>query len=159
MVVLLSLPTIASATNLAYRRGHDPRELLVVEGTSFNARDLPALLEQASMQRLGALEIIPITVDGSVGPVVRWYLRGFRHQTWLAGAPGPEVTTEAVITPWKPYAPDLGAAYFGAEFIVRTTWQPGDMARADWANWLLFRKTPDRPQSERVVLWLRYQGD
>jgi uncharacterized protein (TIGR03663 family) len=159
LLTLLLLVTISSAINLAYRRGNDPRELLVVEATSPNLRDLPPLLEQVSMRRLGALEIIPITVDGSVGPAVRWYLRDFRHQTWLAGAPGPGVTTEAVITPWKPYAPDLGAAYFGQDFVVRTTWQPRNLAWADWANWLVFRKSADRPQADRVVLWLRRQED
>ena len=121
--------------------------------------NLPALLEQASMQRLGATEIIPITADESVGPVVRWYLRDFRYQTWLPTAPGPEVTTEAVVTPQKPYVPDLGAAYFGQDFAVRTTWQPHNMTWADWAKWLIYRTPPDRPQQDRVVLWLKRQED
>ena len=159
LLTLLSLMTISFATNLAYRRAHDPRELLVVEGTSPAVRYLPALLEQASMQRLGAVEIIPITADRAVGPVVRWYLRDFRHQTWLSDAIGSEVTTEAVVAPWKPYAPQLGAAYFGQDFAVRTTWQSRDLTGADLADWLLFRKSPDRPQEERVVLWLRRQED
>jgi len=159
LLLLLGLVTIASAVNLAYRRSDDPRELLVVEGTSPNLRDLPALLEQVSMQRLSATEIIPITVDESVGPAVRWYLRDFRYQTWLSTSPGPEVTTEAVVTPWKPYAPDLGAAYFGEDFVARTTWRPQNFTWADWANWLLFRKSPDRLQQDRVVLWLRQQED
>ncbi len=159
LLVLLSLVTISSATNLTYHHGHDPRELLVVEGTSLNVRDLPAVLEQVSMQRLGATEIIPLTADQSVGPVVRWYLRDFRHQTWLSTAPGPGVATEAVVTPWRAYAPELGATYFGEDFVVRTTWQPRNLAWADWANWLIFRKSSDRPQEERVVLWLKHQGD
>ena len=159
LLVLLLLVTISSATNLTYQRGNDPRELLVVEGTSPNVRDLPALLEQASMQRLGATEIIPITADQSVGPVVRWYLRDFRHQTWLSIASGPEVATEAVVTPWRAYAPELGATYFGEDFVVRTTWQPRNLAWADWANWLIFRKSSDRLQEERVVLWLKQWGD
>ena len=159
VLLLLSLSTVSAAANLAYRHAHDPRELLVIEGTSPNARDLPAVLEQASMQRLGAVEIIPITVDESAGPVVRWYLRDFKYQTWLPAAPGPETATEAVITPWKPYLPDLGAAYFGQDFAVRTTWQPRNFAWADWADWLLFRDSSEQPQQERVVLWLRDQGD
>ena len=159
LLLLLGLVTISSAVNLAYRRSDDPRELLVVEGTSPNLRDLTALLEQVSMQRLSATEIIPITVDESVGPAVRWYLRDFRYQTWLSTSPGPEVTTEAVVTPWKPYAPDLGAPYFGEDFVARTTWQPQNLTWADWANWLLFRKSPDRLQQDRVVLWLRQQED
>jgi uncharacterized protein (TIGR03663 family) len=159
LAILLSLVMVSSATNLAYLRSHDPRELLVVEGTSPNVRDLPALLEGASMQRLGAVEVIPITLDASVGPVVRWYLRDFRQQTWLSTAPGPDVTTEAVVVPQKLYTPDLGAAYFGTDFAVRTTWQPQNMTWVDWANWLLFRKSPDRLQEERVVLWLSQQGE
>ena len=159
LLILLSLVTISFATRLAYRRAHDPHELLVVEGTSSNVRDLPVLLERASMQRLGATEIIPITADWSVGSVVRWYVRDFRHQTWLSTAAGPEVTTEAVVMPWKPYAPELGAPYFGQDFVVRTTWWPHNLDGADWANWLLFRKSSDRPQQDRVVLWLRRQGD
>jgi hypothetical protein len=158
-LTLLSLITVSFATNLAYGRAHDPRELLVVEGTSPNVRCLPALLEQASMQRLGATEIIPITADRAVGPVVRWYLRGFRHQTWLSNGAGPEVTTEAVVTPWKPYEPELGAAYFGEDLAVRTTWHPRNLTWPDWADWLLFRRSPDRPQRERVVLWLRQRED
>jgi uncharacterized protein (TIGR03663 family) len=159
LLTLLSLVTASFATNLAYRRAHDPRELLVIEGTSPAVRYLPALLEQASMQRLGATEIIPITADRAVGPVVRWYVRDFRHQTWLSNGTGSEVTTEAVVTPWKPYAPQLGAAYFGQDFVVRTTWQPRNLTGAAWADWLLFRKSPDRPQEDRVVLWLRHQED
>ena len=69
------------------------------------------------------------------------------------------VTTEAVITPWKPDAPDLGAAYFGEDFLVRTTWRPHNFTWADWANWLVFRKSPDRPQADRIVLWLKHQED
>jgi len=159
LLILLSAITISFATNLAYHRAFDPRELLVVEGTSPAVRYLPALVEQASMQRLGAIEIIPITADRAVGPVVRWYLRDFRHQTWLSSATGPEVTTEAVVTPWKPYAPELGAAYFGQDFVVRTTWQPRDLSPPDWANWLIYRHSPDRPLEERVVLWLRRHED
>jgi uncharacterized protein (TIGR03663 family) len=159
LLALLSAVTVSFSTNLAYRRAHDPRELLVVEGTSPAVRDLPALLEQASMQRLGATEIIPITVDEDVGPVVRWYLRDFRHQTWLPNADGPGVMTEAVVTPWKPYEPELGAAYFGGDFVVRTTWQPRDLSGPDRAGWFLYRRSPDRPQEERVVLWLRWQED
>jgi uncharacterized protein (TIGR03663 family) len=158
LLILLSLVTISFGDNLAYHRSDDPRELLVVEGTSPNVRDLPALLAKTSMQRLGATEVIPITADEAVGPVVRWYLRDLRNQTWLDSAPGPEVTTEAVVTPWKPYAPELGADYFGEDFVVRTTWQLRTLTRDDWANWLLFRKSPDRPQQERVVLWLKRQG-
>ena len=159
LLILLSLVTVSFATRLAYHRAHDPHELLVVEGTSANVRDLQVLLERASIQRLGATEIIPITADWSVGSVVRWYVRDFRHQTWLSTAAGPEVTTEAVVMPWKPYAPELGAPYFGQDFVVRTTWWPHNLDGADWANWLLFRKSSDRPQQDRVVLWLRRQGD
>jgi uncharacterized protein (TIGR03663 family) len=154
-LALLILITASASFKLAYRRAHDPRELPVVEGTSPNVRDLPAVLERASMQRLGATEVIPITIDEAVGPVVRWYLRNFRHQAWRAGDLGPEVTTEAAVTPWKPYPPALGAAYFGKDFAVATSWQPGNMTWVDWANWLLYRRSPDRPQEERVVLWLR----
>lgn len=159
LLTLLALVMVSFASNLAYHRGHNPRELLVVEGTSPNVRDLPALLEQVSMQRLGASEVIPITADRAVGPVVRWYLRDFRHQTWIATAVGSEVATEAVITPWKPYSPELGASYFGGDFVVRTTWRPRNLTTADWVNWLLFRRSPDRPQKDRVVLWLRSQED
>jgi uncharacterized protein (TIGR03663 family) len=159
LLTLLSLVTISFATNLAYRRAHDPRELLVVEGTSPAVRYLPALLEQVSMQRLGAIEIIPITADRAVGSVVRWYLRDFRHQTWLSNVTASEVTTEAVVAPWKPYVPQLGAAYFGHDFAVRTAWQPRNLTGPDWADWLLFRKSPDRLQEDRVVLWLRYRED
>ncbi len=159
LLVLLMLITLSFSINLAYHRGHDPRELLAAESTSLNVRDLPAVLQRTSMQRLGAVEVIPITTDQAVGPVVRWYLRDFRSQTWLDTLPGPQVTTEAVITPWKPYAPELGAAYFGEDFVVRTTWQPRNLTWADWANWWLFRKSPDRPQQERVVLWLKWQGE
>jgi uncharacterized protein (TIGR03663 family) len=159
LLVLLLLVTVSFGVNLAYHHGDDPREWLAGEVTSANVRHLPALLAKASMQRLGATEVIPITADEAVGPVVRWYLRDFRNQTWLDVAPGPEVTTEAVVTPWKPYAPELGAAYYGEDFVVRATWQPRSLTGADWANWLLFRKSPDRPHQERVVLWLRQKTE
>lgn len=159
LLSLLMLITLSTSFGLAYRRANDPREPLVVEGTSLNVRDLPVVLEQASMQRLGATEIIPITVDEAVGPVVRWYLRHFRHQTWRSGDLGARVTTQAVITPLKPYAPALGAAYFGEDFAVGRAWQPRNMSWADWANWLLYRKSPARPQEERVVLWLKAETE
>ncbi len=159
LLLLLSLVGISFGIKLAYHRGHDSRELLVVEGTSPNVRDLPTVVEQTSMQRLGAVEIMPLTVEESVGPVVRWYLRDFHHQTWLSTATGPQVTTEAVVTPLRAYTPQLGASYFGEDFIVRQTWRPRNFAWADWAGWLLFRTSADRPQQDGVVLWLKYQED
>jgi len=155
LLTVLSLVAVSFAVGLAYHRAYDPHELLVVEGTSLNMRDLPAVLEQASQQRLGALEIIPTAAEDAAGPVVRWYLRDFRHQTWLPTA-GPQVQTDAIITPWKPHKPVLGASYFGEDFVVRTTWQPQDLALADWINWLLFRKSGSL-ERERVVLWLKVE--
>ncbi|MFZ5916605.1 MAG: glycosyltransferase family 39 protein [Chloroflexota bacterium] len=157
VLLLLGLVTLSCAMNLAYHRSHDPRELLVVEATSPNVRDLAAVLEQTSMQRLGATEIIPITVEETVGPVVRWYLRSFRYQTWLSQPVYTAVTSEAVILPWKSWTPELGAAYFGGDFVVRTTWQPQNLAWADWVNWLIYRTSPDQLHRENVVLWLKQQ--
>jgi hypothetical protein len=166
----LSLVTIAATWGVSQNRPSDPREPLVLAPTATEIRLLKDNLSRLSNERLGGDYAIDVTVL-SDDPTLMWALRDFR-QTNFTNAPETPLLSSAIVAPQVLGAPQVGEGYVGQSFPVRRRWQTDRLA-CQWylaqleteqvrqldcsalAQWLVFRRSPDKPVEERVVLWLR----
>jgi uncharacterized protein (TIGR03663 family) len=153
LVGVLALYSIGMGWGLAQLRPSDPREPWVTQPTSAQVRLLVTALEDASGQRTGMIHEIPVTVQTMGDDVLPWYLRDFENATYTDKL-GAEVTTPAVITPDSDQLPELGGAYRGTAFVLRTRRVPEDPNGVDWARWLTIRTGPLVEPAARAVLWI-----
>jgi hypothetical protein len=139
----------ASFSNVA-----DPRELLNLQPTPLDVRDLVTELETLSETRVNDTHALPVTVETQAGPVVAWYLRDFGKQTTvdsLANQPAPP-DTQAAVTLAAQDLP-IGETFSGQSFPLHTYWQPWGLDGRQWLRWFLFSEA-DQPVVDReAVLW------
>lgn len=154
LIGLLTLYTLGTGWGLAQLRPNDPREPWVQQPTSDQVRMLIRVLEEASRQRVGIANELPVTVQQTSDDVLAWYLRDFIHVTFTDQL-GAQVTTPAVITLESEQAPALGGAYTGTDFVLRTRLVPERPNETDWIRWLAIRSGMLAQPDVRVVLWIQ----
>lgn len=170
ITLALLIFTIATTWGVSQNHPADPRELLVLEPTARDVRLLKESLTRISAARRDGAHGIDLTVF-SDDPVLSWELREFIEAQFADAAEGPAATS-AVVGPKTSLNPPLGEGYVGQSFPLRRRWGPDSLA-CRWNDvqigfdqvrqldcsalikWLIFRRSPDNPIEERVVLWLR----
>lgn len=156
LAMLLALSSFSAGQRLAYDIRTLPYEPAATNPTtSANLRDALKTLSDASGHRTGDVQALDVTVEETGGPILRWYLRGFGNAHFVADV-GSSPASQALITADKP---DLGSseAYAGQSFTLR---EAGDVQKSnavELVRWLLFRKSAQPPQQEKLVLWLKQQ--
>lgn len=154
LIGLLTLYTLGTGWGLAQLRPNDPREPWVQQPTSEQVRMLVSVLEEASRQRVGIANELPVTVQQTGDDVLAWYLRDFVNVTFTEQL-GAQVTTPAVITVESEQPPALGGAYAGTDFVLRTRLLPERPNETDWIRWLVIRSGMLAQPDVRVVLWVQ----
>jgi len=117
-------------------------------------------LAEESVMRVGDKRLLDITLVGSTGSALQWQLRNYENLE-RAGSIAQAPATRAVITPVPAENdPELGLeeAYIGQDFAVNQVWSPVGMSIKDLVEWLIYREVDLRPDSNKVVLWLRAGG-
>jgi uncharacterized protein (TIGR03663 family) len=154
LIGLLTLYTLGTGWGLAQLRPNDPREPWVQQPTSEQVRMLVSVLEEASRQRVGMANELPVTVPQTGDDILAWYLRDFVNVTFTEQL-GAQVTTPAVITVESEQPPTLGGAYAGTDFVLRTRLLPERPNETDWIRWLVIRSGMLAQPDVRVVLWVQ----
>jgi hypothetical protein len=157
LVVLLSLVllTVSISCSLNYRRGSDPREIMVVSPTSCGLFDLVETVEMVS-SRKGDPRAVAMTVHQGAGPALAWYLRDFDDVKFVAQL-SPSVDTPLVIAPAGEQEPTLGAQYSGQDFALASSWKLQGLAGSDLLEWLLYRRVRTPAQTDNLVLWVKQE--
>ena len=153
-VVVLALFGFRTMWGASFSNVADPRELLNLQPTPLDVRDLVTELETLSETRVNDTHALPVTVETQTGPVVAWYLRDFGKQTTvdsLANQPAPP-DTQAAVTLAAQDLP-IGETFSGQSFPLHTYWQPWGLDGRQWLRWFLFSEA-DQPVVDReAVLW------
>jgi len=168
----LFLFTISTAWGVSQNRPADPREPLVLEPTATEVRLLRDTLSRVSSERQGDAHAIDLTLLTD-DLALQWALRDFRQAHVAALSETPSLTS-AVIAPQALGTPPLAGTYVGQSFPVRRRWETDGLA-CSWnpvqigfdqarqldcsslVDWLVFRRSRERPAEDRVVLWLRHE--
>lgn len=154
LIGLLTLYTLGMGWGLAQLRPNDPREPWVQQPTSDQVRMLMSVLEEASKQRMGIANELPVAVQQTGDDVLAWYLRDFVNVIFTDRL-GAQVTTPAVIALESEQPPALGGAYAGTDFVLRTRLVPERPNETDWIRWLATRTGMLAQPDIRVVLWIQ----
>jgi hypothetical protein len=123
---------------------------------------LTETLAGESSIRVGDETLLDISLVGAT-PALQWQLRNYRYQTQAGsiseavaevGAEAPTAT--AIITP-TPAGQELAVseAYIGQDFVIDAIWSPVGLSPKNLINWLIFREINERPEGNKVILWLR----
>ena len=155
LLVLTSL-TVGISCNLNYRRGSDPREIMLASPTSRNLFDLLQTLEFVSSRQSGDPRTIAVTIHQGAGPALAWYLRGFENVEFVAQL-SPSIDTPIVIAPAEEQEPTLGAQYSGQDFVLTSSWKPQGLSGPSLLEWLFYRRAPTLVQTDHLVLWVKQE--
>ncbi len=118
---------------------------------------LTQTLASESSRRVGDTTLLDITLVKAT-PALQWQLRDYRYQTRVNSMLG--VPPASVIVTPTPTEQEFSMddAYIGQDFAVNAIWSPVGMQSKELINWLIYRQTSRRPQSDKVVLWLRWDA-
>lgn len=154
-VLLLSVGlTVHSAWQLNFLR-HDPlRELLLIEPTSSDVREMVGVVETTSQDRVGDTVSIPITVDGRLAPIVPWYLRDFTNATVVEEIRQPP-GTPIVIMPATDEMPPIGDQYVGQGFRLSSGWRPMGLSGSQLTRWYFYREGEVVPTTDLILFVAR----
>jgi uncharacterized protein (TIGR03663 family) len=118
-------------------------------------------LSSESSVRAGDRSLLDITLTGPSRPILEWQLRDYSQLTQASTVSNPPTAT-AIITPTPAAGTEanfsLGEDYVGQDFAIDAVWSPVGMGAKELLNWLIFRELDERPDSSKVVLWLRLTG-
>ncbi len=113
-------------------------------------------LASESMIRVGDKTLLDVALVGT-SPALQWQLRDYDNQTRVNSInEAPSVA--AIITPTPAEEQEIrvgDGAYIGQDFAVNAVWSPVGLQPKELIQWLIYRETGQRPDSDRVVLWLR----
>jgi uncharacterized protein (TIGR03663 family) len=156
LLLTLTFLTVSISCNLNYRRGSDPREIIVDSPTSHGLFDLLKTLEVVSSRKSGDPRTIAVTVHQGAGPALAWYLRDFDNVEFVAQL-SPSVDTPVVIAPAEEQEPTLGAQYSGQDFVLASSWKPQGLSGPALMRWLFYRRAPTPVQTDNVILWVKQE--
>jgi hypothetical protein len=195
VTVLLLAANLSSLVQLNHINEVTLPDGLFAQETHPDVRRMRMNVATLSAQRIGDPGEIPIQVQkgASIDPVLGWYLRDMRRLDWVLA---PDIEADAAYAPLAITASveDGGSiqaaatdSYLGAEYAVRTAWQPSTLyalpvvvpepgeqtgagdrlqvtADAYWVQriqptlrWLLFREAKAVTSPESVILWVPSQ--
>ncbi len=166
----LLLYTVAATWGVNQNRPADPREPLVLEPTAPEVQLLRDSLAHFSRQHTGDAHAIDLTILID-DPALTWVLRDF-HQAQFAETIGTSTLASAIVASQTQGKPLLGENYIGQDFPLRRRWNTDglacrwnltqygfDQARqldcSSLVQWFVYRRSPDRPSEEQVVLWVQ----
>jgi uncharacterized protein (TIGR03663 family) len=161
-VVALGLFGLKATWGLGFAHAGDReaefvRELMVMQATTQDVRDMVAELEALSRAETGDAHTMPITTDEMAGPVVGWYLREFKSQTVVDGLTDRPDTMAAVTLTM--HEPAIGETFRGQSFPLRARWLPWGRWGQELVRWLLLGGSRSDPPvvDQEVVLWVAGQ--
>ena len=155
LLLVLTALTVSTSCYLNYRRGSDPREIMVTSPTSRDLFDLVETVEMVS-SREGDPRAIAMTVHQGAGPALAWYLRDFDNVEFVAQL-SPSIDTPVVIAPAEEQEPTLGAQYSGQDFALVSSWKLRGLSGSDLMEWLFYRQAPTPVQTDNLVLWVKQE--
>ncbi len=122
------------------------------EAVDVDAAKLVSVLEQASAERVGDAQQMPVVVavGPELTPFLLWELRGFQQVSAVAALPK-QFDGSAVIT-----GPEVKMlpGYFGGKFILTRNVLPSG-PNLVWIRWLLYRLQECATPGQQVILWLQ----
>lgn len=104
--------------------------------TSLQAKDLVSDLEWLSEWREIDRHILPVIADENLGPVLKWYLRGFKNVRWISH-PEASAIGEALLT--SADAPAPAGAWIDQKYRLQMEWRPQSLGGNSLWKWLIFR--------------------
>lgn len=111
-------------------------ELIEVDQTSLQTRDLVDDLEWLSVWRVGDPHLVPIVADQGLSPVVHWYLRDFKNVTWVRQ---PQINPDGEAYVTTAQDPPPPGVWISQQYRLEMDWQPRDLTGENLWKWLLFR--------------------
>jgi hypothetical protein len=156
VVVTLGLFAFKSAWGLNFAHAADSRELMIVQTTAPDVRQLVKQLETLSVNKAGDRHTLSLTVDDATGPVIAWYLREFQHVTAVDGLSAPPDTIAAVTLALQ--GPPIGETFRGRGFPLQTRWSPWGLSGQSLIRWLLFTEGSLPIVDQEAVLWVASQS-
>jgi len=154
LLVFLSLSQFGSGWNLSLERADNPAEPMIVEATSPDIRHLPETIANISNERLRARDAIAVTYAPKLGPLVGWYLRGFRDVRVSSQYTETELTP-VVIAPFSHEPPPLGPDYIGQRFHLRRLWVDPGLSGSERMRWLFYRNVTDGYVDVDAILYVQ----
>ncbi len=151
-VVVLTLVGFNAMWRVNSAHATDARELMIMQSTAPDVRQLVDHLEALSLDKAGDAHTLSFTVDAATGPVVAWYLREFKQQSVVEGLSAPPETIAAVTLA----AQDLpiGQVFRGKGYPLSTHWLPWGLRGQGLVRWLLFNEGDLPVVDQEVVLWV-----
>ncbi len=149
-VLLLGAYTIAMMTAAGGLRQPLTQDLWQPEPGIASADLLLQTANQVSDLNKGAVDALPIVVDGIDSPALLWVLRSWNVQVVsdLSATSSPPI----VIT-LKDAKVDLAQGYRGEGFSWHTASNWRSNAASDWLRWFVYHKLP--VQRDTIVFWVR----
>jgi hypothetical protein len=149
--------SLLATISLGWRLNYGPLMHLAYQPLSATppSTELVALTEtltNESLQQVDSKNLLDVTLAGVTSPALRWQLRNYPHLQQANTTIDPPTT--AIITP---ISTELGLeqAYLGQDFAVNVDWSPVGLRSKNLIKWLIYRRADERPNSQKVVLWLR----
>jgi uncharacterized protein (TIGR03663 family) len=116
---------------------------------------LTQTLAGQSVARVGDARLLDISLAGVDSPALQWQLRDFSQLKQANSLPANTAAT-AIITPASATnGLDLAQAYLGHDLPLDAVWSPVGLPFKDFVKWLIYRQVEERPQGNKVILWLR----
>jgi uncharacterized protein (TIGR03663 family) len=112
-------------------------------------------LTDQSESRVGDARLLDVTLAGITNPALRWQLREFDHLNQANSPQGGAPATAIITPPSYEGGLDLSQAYLGQDLALDAVWSPVGLPAKEFFKWLIYRQVDERPEGNRVVLWLR----
>ncbi|PWH19993.1 MAG: hypothetical protein DDG58_04010 [Ardenticatenia bacterium] len=161
-VTALALLHVAVSVRLNYTPLADASQPLVRASAGEGLRDLVAVLQFVSAEKVNDPYLVEILASRNLGPAVEWQLRAFPNVRWVRKVEQLPVERglmdtasrfpEVVLTPGGTLLTD--EPYAGQDFVVRSSRQPASMTASAFIRWYLLRE-PQPQQLDKVVLWVK----
>jgi len=109
-----------------------------------------------SIQRIDDIHLLDVTLVGTPSPSIQWQLHDYPNVIQMNSAPNPPTTTVLItsVTAQEQVA-NFGESYIGQSFGLDALWSPVGLPTKDLLKWFIYRRVDGRPQSNKVVLWLK----
>lgn len=154
--------TLLATVNIGWRLNYGPLMNLGYQPlagipASTGLAQLTRTLTDQSITRVDDARLLDISLAGVDSPALQWQLRDFSHLNQTNSLLANTATT-AIITPASYTGGlDLGQAYLGHDLAIDAVWSPVGLPFKDFVKWLIYRQVDERPQGNKVILWLQPQ--
>lgn len=151
---------LLATVNIGWRLNYGPLmnlgyQPLAGVPASTGLAQLTRTLTDQSITRVGDARLLDITLAGVDSPALQWQLRDFSRLNRANSLPINTAATAIVTPAGATTSLDLGQAYLGHDLPLDAVWSPVGLPFKDFVKWLIYRQVDERPQGNKVVLWLR----